>query len=206
MSILYAITDSQLLPGDTLFSGVEAALQGGCKWIQYRDKSGDHAKRLQEARRLVELCNQYQAALIVNDDMQLAAAVNAHGVHLGQDDGNAKAARELLGADAIIGVTCHDSLALAQTAVDEGASYIAFGRFFPSHTKPHARHAKFTLISEAKIKFTNVPIVVIGGITLENAHILLDAGADKLAVCHELFSAADIKQVAKKFIDCKQQD
>lgn len=199
MSILYAITDSQLLPGDKLFSGVEAALQGGCKWIQYRDKSGDSNKRLQEARQLVALCNQYQAALIVNDDVQLAAAVNAQGVHLGQEDGDPQAARELLGPDAIIGVTCHDSLELAQRAIAQGASYVAFGRFFPSRTKPHARPAKFTLISEAKLKFPNIPLVVIGGITLENAHILLDAGADKIAVCHELFSAEDIRQTAIQF-------
>lgn len=200
MSILYAITDSHLLPGDKLFSAVEAALQAGCRWIQYRDKSNDQEKRIQDAQQLVALCNQYQAALIINDDVQLAATVNAHGVHLGQDDGSPQAARKLLGDDAIIGVTCHDSLALARQAINDGASYIAFGRFFPSHTKPNAKSAKFTLISEAKAQFPDTPIVVIGGITLDNAHLLLDAGADKLAVCHELFSASDVKQVAKKFI------
>lgn len=201
MSSLYAITDSQLLPGDKLFTAVEDVLRAGCKWIQYRDKSGDREKRLREARQLVALCNQYQAALIVNDDVQLALRVKAHGVHLGQEDGSPQAARQLLGNDAIIGVTCHDSLALAQQAIKDGASYIAFGRFFPSHTKPHARPARFTLISEAKAKFPHTPIVVIGGITLHNAHIVLDAGADKLAVCHELFSAGDILQTAKKFIE-----
>lgn len=200
MSILYAITDSHLLPGDKLFSAVEAALQAGCKWIQYRDKSNDQEKRIQDAQQLVALCNQYQAALIINDDVQLAVTVNAHGVHLGQEDGSPRVARKLLGDNAIIGVTCHDSLELAQQALNDGASYIAFGRFFPSHTKPNAKSAKFTLISEAKAQFPDTPIVVIGGITLDNAHLLLDAGADKLAVCHELFSASDIKQVAKKFI------
>jgi thiamine-phosphate pyrophosphorylase len=203
MSILYAITDSQLLPGEKLFTGVEAALQGGCKWIQYRDKSGDGEKRRQDARRLVALCNQYQASLIVNDDVQLALETNARGVHLGQDDGSVRAARQLLGEQAIIGVTCHDSLTLAQQAIDEGASYIAFGRFFPSHTKPHARPAKFTLISEAKAKFPHIPIVVIGGITLDNAHILLDAGADKLAICHDLFNATDINLQAQRFNQLK---
>lgn len=203
MDILYAITDPQLLPGDKLFAGVEAALQGGCKWVQYRDKSADAEKRLREARRLVALCHEYQASLIVNDDVQLALEANAQGVHLGQEDGSPKAARQLLGERAIIGVTCHDSLVLAQQAIDEGATYIAFGRFFPSLTKPHARPAKFTLISEAKIKFPRVPIVVIGGITLDNAHILLDAGADKLAVCHDLFNAADIRLQAQRFHQLK---
>ena len=200
MSILYAITDSHLLPGDKLFCAVEAALQAGCKWIQYRDKSNDQEKRIKDAQQLVALCNQYQAALIINDDVQLALTVNAHGVHLGQDDGSPQAARKLLGDDVIIGVTCHDSLALARQAINDSASYIAFGRFFPSHTKPTAKSAKFTLLSEAKAQFPDTHVVAIGGITLDNAHLLLDAGADKLAVCHELFSASDIKQVAKKFI------
>lgn len=200
MSILYAITDSHLLPGDKLFSAVEAALQAGCKWIQYRDKSNDPKKRIQDAQQLVVLCNQYQAALIINDDVQLAVTVSAHGVHLGQEDGSPRAARKLLGDNAIIGVTCHDSLELAQQALNDGASYIAFGRFFPSHTKPNAKSARFTLISAAKTKFPGIPVVVIGGITLDNAHLLLDAGADKLAVCHELFSASDVKQVAEQFI------
>lgn len=200
MSILYAITDSYLLPGDKLFSAVEAALQAGCTWIQYRDKSNDQEKRIQDAQQLIALCNQYHAALIINDDVQLAVTVNAHGVHLGQDDGSPQAARKLLGDDAIIGVTCHDSLEFARQAINDGASYIAFGRFFPSHTKPNAKSAKFTLISEAKAQFPDTPIVVIGGITLDNAHLLLDAGADKLAICHELFSASDVKQVAQKFI------
>ncbi len=203
MSILYAITDSQLLPGDKLFTGVEAALQGGCKWIQYRDKSSDAEKRRRDAHQLVALCNQYQASLIVNDDVQLALETNARGVHLGQDDGSVRAARQLLGEQAIIGVTCHDSLTLAQQAIDDGAGYIAFGRFFPSHTKPHARPAKFTLISEAKIKFPHIPIVVIGGITVDNAHILLDAGADKLAICHDLFNAVDIHLQAQRFNQLK---
>ena len=203
MSILYAITDSQLLPGDKLFTGVEAALQGGCKWIQYRDKSSGAEQRRRDAHQLVALCNQYQASLIVNDDVQLALETNARGVHLGQDDGSVRAARQLLGEHAIIGVTCHDSLPLAQQAIDDGASYIAFGRFFPSHTKPHARPAKFTLISEAKTKFPHMPIVVIGGITLDNAHILLDAGADKLAICHDLFNVADIHLQAQRFNQLK---
>jgi thiamine-phosphate pyrophosphorylase len=152
---------------------------------------------------LVALCNRYQASLIVNDDIQLALETNAKGVHLGQDDGSVRAARQLLGEHAIIGVTCHDSLTLAQQAIDDGASYIAFGRFFPSHTKPHARPAKFTLISEAKTKFPRIPIVVIGGITLDNAHILLDAGADKLAICHDLFNAVDINLQAQRFNQLK---
>lgn len=200
MSKLYAITDSQLLSGDTLFTAVTAALKGGCKLVQYRDKSSDRSRRLHEAKTLRALCVQHQAQLIINDDVELAQQSGAHGVHVGQDDTSAIAARLILGSSAIIGVTCHDSLALAQQAIKDSANYIAFGRFFPSSTKPDARPAPISLISEARSKFGNTPIVVIGGITLGNGKQLLDAGADMLAVCHSLFAAEDITAQAKKFI------
>ena len=138
---LYAITDSQLLPSDTLFTGVVAALKGGCKLVQYRDKSTDIARRQFEAKTLLGLCNQYQAQLIINDDVALAKDVGAHGIHLGQDDISPVAARIILGNQAIIGVTCHDSLELARKAIKDSANYIAFGRFFSSNTKPDARPA-----------------------------------------------------------------
>jgi thiamine-phosphate pyrophosphorylase len=198
---LYAITDSQLLPGDTLFTGVAAALKGGCKLVQYRDKSTDIARRQFEAKTLLTLCNQYQAQLIVNDDVSLAKEIGAHGIHLGQDDISPVAARIILGNQAIIGVTCHDSLDLARKAIKDSANYIAFGRFFPSSTKPDARPATIALINEARTAFSNTPIVVIGGITLDNGKQLLDAGADMLAVCHSLFSANDIATQARKFIE-----
>lgn len=200
---LYAITDSQLLPGDQLFTAVAAALKGGCKLVQYRDKTSDKVRRSFEARNLLALCNQYQAQLLINDDVELAKEVGAHGVHLGQGDTNPVAARIILGNRAIIGVTCHDSLTLAQQAIKDSANYIAFGRFFPSSTKPNARPAPISLINEARQQFSAIPIVVIGGITLENGKQLLDAGADMLAVCHSLFAADDITAQAKKFTELK---
>jgi thiamine-phosphate pyrophosphorylase len=203
---LYAITDSQLLPGDTLFAGVSAALKGGCKLVQYRDKSADYARRLFEAKQLLALCNQHQAQLLINDDVSLAQEIGAQGVHLGQGDTNPVAARIILGSRAIIGVTCHDSIALAQQAIKDSANYIAFGRFFSSNTKPDARPAPTSLISDARKEFSNTPIVVIGGITLDNGKQLLDAGADMLAVCHSLFSAEDITAQAKKFIELSFTD
>src|SRR6187551_13309 len=201
MNQLYAITDSQLLPGEQLFTGVAAALQGGCKLVQYRDKSADAARRQLEAKTLLGLCNQYQAQLIINDDIALAKDIGAHGVHLGQDDLSPVAARIILGNQAIIGVTCHDSLELASKAIKDSANYIAFGRFFSSNTKPDARPAPLSLISEARAQFGKTPIVVIGGITLDNGKQLLAAGADMLAVCHSLFAANDIAAQAKKFIE-----
>lgn len=198
---LYAITDSQLLAGEKLFGGVTAALKGGCRLVQYRDKSTDGARRLSEAKTLLALCHQHQAQLIINDDVALAKEVGADGVHLGQGDTNPVAARIILGNRAIIGVSCHDSLALAQQAIKDSANYIAFGRFFPSSTKPDARPAPISLIKEARKEFSNIPIVVIGGITLNNGKQLLDAGANMLAVCHSLFAANDIAAQARKFIE-----
>lgn len=198
---LYAITDSQLLPGDTLFAGVAAALKGGCKLVQYRDKSANIAQRQFEAKTLLALCNQYQAQLIINDDVSLAQEIGAHGIHLGQDDISPVAARIILGNQAIIGVTCHDSFELAHKAIKDSANYIAFGRFFPSSTKPDARPAPISLISDARKEFNNTQIVVIGGITLHNGKQLLDAGADMLAVCHSLFSVEDITAQVRKFIE-----
>lgn len=197
---LYAITDPQLLPGEKLFSAVVAALKGGCRLVQYRDKSNDHPRRLSEAKTLVALCLQHQAQLIINDDVNLAKEAGAQGVHLGQEDTNPVAARIILGSGAIIGVTCHDSLTLAQQAIKDSANYIAFGRFFPSTTKPEARPAPISLIGAARSQFPNTTIVAIGGITLDNGKQLLNAGADMLAVCHSLFTANDITQQAKKFI------
>ena len=141
---LYAITDSQLLAGRFL-SHVEAALEGGVRLLQYRDKSDDTAPRLREAEALKTLCERYGTELIINDDAELAARLGV-GVHLGQTDGPLTPARALLGRQAIIGSTCHASLDLAQQAANEGASYVAFGRFFNSVTKPGAPAASVDLL------------------------------------------------------------
>jgi len=199
--MLYAITDTQLLPGDQLFAAVTATLKGGCKLIQYRDKSTDKDRRLFEAKNLVALCNQYHAQLLINDDVALAQEVKAHGVHLGQTDTNPVAARIILGNQAIIGVTCHNSLDLAKKAIADTANYIAFGRFFSSNTKPDAQTASLDLLKRARKEFPNIKIVAIGGITPENARMILDAGADKIAVCHALFAAKDVEAQTKRFIN-----
>lgn len=197
---LYAITDSQLMAGPALFAGVTAALEGGCRLIQYRDKFRNQAQRLAEAQQLLKLCEQYEAQLIINDDMQLAKTIGAHGVHLGQEDGSPALARDILGADAVIGVTCHASLDLAHQAVEQGADYIAFGRFFPSNTKPDAPPAPLSLLTEARAAFNSIPVVAIGGITLENGASVLAAGADILAVSHSLFAATNITSQTQQFI------
>lgn len=196
--MLYAITDSTLL-ADNLLSACEQALAGGCQWLQYRDKSQDATKRLREALALKALCAQYQAKLIINDDVALAEAVAADGVHLGQGDGSVSAARERLGERAIIGITCHDQIALAQRGLKEGASYIAFGAFFPSKTKPGAQPAPLSLLSEAAQ--LGAPVIAIGGINVSNCQAVVKAGATGIAVCHSLFAAEDIKLQAQRFCE-----
>ncbi|WP_236237777.1 thiamine phosphate synthase [Pseudomonas faucium] len=192
---LYAITDSQLLAGRFL-SHVEAALEGGVCLLQYRDKSDDAARRLREAEALMKLCERYGTELIINDDAELAARLGV-GVHLGQTDGPLTPARALLGRQAIIGSTCHAQLDLAQQAASEGASYVAFGRFFNSVTKPGAPAANVELLEQARAQ-VRLPIAVIGGITLDNAAPLVAHGADLLAVIHGLFGADSAQEVTRR--------
>jgi len=192
---LYAITDNQLLAGKFL-SYVEAALEGGVTLLQYRDKSGDDSRRLREASELLKLCERYKTRLIINDDAELAARLGV-GVHLGQTDGSLPDARALLGHKAIVGATCHGKLELAQRAKADGATYVAFGRFFNSQTKPDAPAVPLELLSQVRASI-QLPIAVIGGITLENAPQLIAHGADLLAVVHGLFGADTPQEVTRR--------
>ncbi|MGV6394585.1 thiamine phosphate synthase [Pseudomonas caspiana] len=192
---LYAITDSQLLAGKFL-SYVEAALDGGVTLLQYRDKGSDESRRLREATELLKLCERYKTRLIINDDADLAARLDV-GVHMGQTDGSLTDARGLLGHKAIVGATCHGSLEMAEKAKADGATYIAFGRFFNSNTKPGAPAIELDVLRQARARF-NLPIAVIGGITLENAPPLVEHGADLLAVVHGLFGAKNTQEVTRR--------
>lgn len=195
---LYAITDSTLLAG-RLLPAVEAALQGGIAVLQYRDKSAHAGKREREARALLELCRRYQVPLLINDDLALARAIGADGVHLGRSDGSLAQAREILGPTAIIGATCHGSLAFAEEAARHGASYLAFGAAHPSPTKPGAPTVAPDVLREAR-RF-QLPVVAIGGITADNAAPLIAAGADLVAVISDLWQATDITARARTFTD-----
>ncbi|WP_415902700.1 thiamine phosphate synthase [Neptuniibacter sp. QD29_5] len=196
---LYGITDSDLMPDtETMLRTVEQSIQGGAKIIQYRDKSSDLKKRVEQASALNLICKKNKIPLIINDDAGLAAGIGAAGVHLGQSDGAIEEAREMLGEDAIIGVTCHDSLELALQAQQAGASYLAFGAFFPSKTKPNAKPAPLSLVKDVKDK-VNLPIVAIGGISVDNADQIVTAGADMVAVIHALYASKKVTAAAKQF-------
>ena len=194
---LYVITDDQL-SGEHLLTHVQQALAGGACLVQYRSKTSSEAAREHTARAVLELCREQRVPLLINDDIELAVKIGANGVHLGQDDGRVNAARNKLGSGAIVGVTCHASLEMAQTALDEGASYVAFGRFFDSNTKPEAPPAKLNILQEAKAAL-NIPICAIGGITPDNAPGLIEAGADMLAVIHGVFGQQDVEYAAKQY-------
>lgn len=187
---LYVITDGST--GNELLTKVEQALQGGAAIVQYRDKSADTARREQEAQALQSLCRQHHALFIINDDVALARAVQADGVHVGKDDAVLVAARDYLGSSAIIGVSCYNRLELARQAAQQGADYIAFGSFFPSQVKPDAPRATLELLREARSQLGSLPICAIGGITLATAPSLLANGADMLAVISDVFNAPDI--------------
>jgi thiamine-phosphate pyrophosphorylase len=195
---LYAITDPDLISTDQLKEKVEQAIQGGCRLVQYRNKSNDHLQRFEQSSILRDLCQTYKVPLIINDDVKLAKLVRAQGVHLGKGDVEVTSARTLLGDDAIIGVSCYNQLSLAQYAIKSGATYVAFGRFFDSHTKPKAVHASIDLLYQAR-NLLNCPIVAIGGITPDNGAELVAAGAHCLAVIYGLFGQQDIFAAAQRY-------
>lgn len=196
---LYAITPDE---ADTarLLVRVEVVLRAGAAWLQYRNKVADGGLRERQAQALQPLCRRYGVALIINDDWRLAAAIGADGAHLGQDDGALAAARDTLGAGAIVGASCYDSLELARAACAAGASYVAFGAFFPSPSKPDARRASTALLRDSAM--LGVPRVAIGGITSDNAQPLVAAGADLLAAISGVFDAPDPAAATRAYIAC----
>lgn len=194
---LYVITPDEQDTG-RLVAKVEAALQGGVSILQYRNKLANHKLQTQQARAILPLCRQYGVPLIVNDSIKLCLTLDADGVHLGADDGNLAEARARLGANKIMGASCYNRFDLALSAQQAGADYVAFGACFASSTKPHAPVAPLDLFVQACQKL-KVPSVAIGGITLENASKLIDAGAHSIAVINAIFSADDIKSTTQQF-------
>ena len=194
---LYAVTPD-IADTAELLARVEAALAGGAKLLQYRNKTAGAALRLVQARALLAPCREHHVPLIINDHLELALALDAHGLHLGGEDGSAAAARERLGPGKILGVSCYGRIENARAAVDAGATYVAFGGFFPSKVKPGSPCTPIELLGVAKREL-ELPVVAIGGITLDNAPALLAAGADSVAVITALFEAPDVKLAARRF-------
>ena len=196
---IYAITDPELM-GKDLLSMTQQAISGGINILQYRNKLAKPDQQMQEATILAQLCKEHAVTFIVNDNVELALQVDADGVHLGQTDTSITLARNQLGENKVIGVSCNNKIELALKAQQHGADYVAFGRFYNSLTKPGAPQAELSLLVEARQKLT-VPIVAIGGISHESAQLLLKQGADMLAVIHGIFGQPDIQKASRQFVE-----
>jgi len=192
---LYAVTPD---PEDfeRLKRQIRTVLSGGARVVQLRDKHGRLS--LAQVEELVALCHDFQTPLIVNDRVDLARRAGADGVHLGRDDTDIHQARKILGPEAIIGISCYRDLAWADAAARAGASYVAFGAFFPSPSKPEAAPAPLALLRQAR-RALRCPVVAIGGITLERAPEVIEAGADLIAAISALFHAPDLRRAAAGF-------
>ena len=197
---LYAVTpDDPLLP--RLSALVRAALDGGVKWVQYRNKSAPAPLRRAQAADLLRICRAAGARLIINDDFWLAVEIGADGAHIGRDDapgGSLKAARDALGPHRVLGVSCYNEPERARLAADAGADYLAVGAVFASTTKPEAARASLKMVGETRREY-GLPVVAIGGITLDNAPEVVSAGADMLAVVSDLFDAMNIRGRAEAY-------
>ena len=196
---VYAITPDEPDTG-RLLARVEAVLRGGASWLQYRNKSASDELRAEQALALQPLCRALDVPLIINDDWALAAAIGAAGAHLGEDDGELALARHELAPGAILGASCYDDLSRARQAAFAGASYVAFGAFFPSTTKPNARRPTPELLRDAAT--LGLPRIAIGGITPQNARPLIDAGADMVAVISGIFDAPDPAAATRAYLSC----
>jgi len=200
---LYAITPDEP-DTDILLRKVGLALRGGASALQYRNKTAGPELRLEQGRALAALCRAADAAFIVNDDLALALKLAADGAHLGADDGDLAEARRRLGPNRLLGASCYDRMELAEAAAQAGADYLAFGSVFSSSTKPGAVRAPLAIFAEARRSFA-LPLVAIGGITLQNAAQAFAAGADAVAVISAVFAAADIAECAAGFTRLHQQ-
>lgn len=195
---LYVITDSKLMPGDLLFKKSEAALKGGANIIQLRDKTNNEQEVIEIGKKLLTITKKYRVPLIINDDPQIAKIVGADGVHLGEEDPDIQTAREILGKDSIVGVTCYNELENGLIAEKKGADYVAFGTPYSTPTKPGRKPTSLETLIEAS-KQISIPVFAIGGIFPENAKDILATGVDGIAVITSVFGVNDPEQAVRKF-------
>lgn len=200
---LYGITP-ETLHFEQLAHDIESAARGGMRALQWRQKKIDRHVAVEKARAIAMLCRTLGVVFIVNDDVDLAIAIDADGVHLGKDDGDIAAARAVLGSGKLIGCSCYNERVRAEAAMRNGADYIAFGAVFDSSVKPEAVRAPLELFQQAQalrptVTDKPVTLVAIGGITPQNADQVIKAGAQSLAVIGGLFNSPDIRSTAAQF-------
>lgn len=194
---LYVITDENLTPYDKVFDMVEKALKGGASIVQLRDKNNSDDFLLSIAKDLKSLCHKYDAFFIVNDRLELTLKSDADGIHVGEEDIDITDIRKIL-KDKIIGVSCYGDIERAILMERLSASYVAFGSFYPSPTKPKSKIVDKSVITQAK-RFLTIPVCVIGGINVERAKELVNLGADMVAIINDIWTAKDIEKRAKEY-------
>ena len=193
---LYAITDTKLIPRHRFVETVEAAVRGGATMVQLREKETPREEVIRLGRELLSVTRRYDALLIVNDHPAIAQEIGADGTHVGREDPPVAEARAMLGPEAIIGASCYGDVARAMAAEQAGADYVAFGTPFPSPTKPKRTDLSLGIFREVK-RQVKVPVFAIGGITVDNAPQVIDAGADGIAVVSGVFAAPDVEAAAR---------
>ena len=202
---LYVITDKKLIPRDSFASAVEEAIRGGASVVQLREKDTPEDEIIEIGKSLLKVTSEYGVPLIINDSAELAREIGADGVHLGEDDPDVAHARDVLGRDRIIGVSCYGKIERGINAERDGADYVAFGTPYFTPTKPERTPTSFDVLREAVKRIKSIPVFAIGGITSENAEEVLETGVDGIAVITSVFgtpdpegAARDLTQVIKK--------
>lgn len=181
-----------------LLAVCEQAIKGGAVLLQYRHKTADAAQRKTQAIALLALCRSYNVPFVINDFVELAIELDADGVHVGGTDASVAQVRAQVGPDKIVGASCYGSMELAHKAAREGASYIAFGGFYPSRVKKYEVSTQASIVAEAKAQIA-LPVVVIGGMTVENSRPLVALGADMVAAISSVCTKNDAESAAREF-------
>lgn len=188
---LYVVTDKKLIPRARFVETVEKALKGGARIVQLREKDTPSDEIIELGRRILAVTKRYNTPLIINDYAMLGREIGADGVHLGSEDTTITEARRIMGRDAIIGVSCYGSVQRGIEAEKEGANYLAFGTPFFTPTKPDREPTPFSVLIKAKETIRDISVFAIGGITIENAQLVLNTGVDGIAVITSVFGSPD---------------
>ena len=183
---------------EKLLAATEQGLLGGASLLQYRHKTASDELQQEQATALLALCRRYRVPFIINDHVALCDRIDADGIHVGGTDASVAAVRTLLGKDKIIGASCYGDLELALQSAAAGASYVAFGGFYPSRVKKYAVTTQPDILTRARAELS-LPFCVIGGMTVANAKPLVDLGADMVAAISSVYLADDQRTAAKEF-------
>lgn len=195
---LYVITDKKLISRDRFVETVEKSIKGGARIVQLREKDTPEDEIIELGSELLKVTKKYNVPLIINDSPELAREIGADGVHLGGDDASISNAREILGDDSIVGVTCYNEIARGLKAVEYGADYVAFGTPYYTPTKPEREPTSIEILREAVGLINNIPVFAIGGITKENAGPILETGVDGIAVITNIFGSPDPESATRE--------